>query len=59
MAAVRSSSVVKMLKFVHVAVIKFQMCNFVYQIASKLDDFSLMYGNLTIFKMADLRCLEF
>jgi len=41
------------------SVIKFQMCNFVYQIASKLDDFSLMYGNLTIFKMADLRCLEF
>jgi len=32
---------------------------FVYQISSKLDNFSLRYGDFTIFKMADLHHLEF
>ena len=31
----------------------------VYQISSKSDDFSLRYGDLTIFKMAAVRHLEF
>jgi len=31
----------------------------VYQISSKLDDFSLRYGDFTIFKLAGLRSLEF
>jgi len=31
----------------------------VYQISSKLDDFSLRYGDLTIFKMAAVRHLGF
>ena len=44
--------------FGHVTVIEFQYA-FVYQILWKSDDFSLRYGDLTIFKMADLRRLEF
>jgi len=31
----------------------------VYQISSKLDDFSLRYGDLTIFKMAAVRHIGF
>jgi len=31
----------------------------VYQISLKSDDFSLIYGDLTIFKMAAVRHLEF
>jgi len=34
-------------------------CSDVHQISSKSDDFSLRYGDFTIFKMADLRHLEF
>ena len=30
-----------------------------YQISSKSDDFSLRYGDLTIFKIADVRHLKF
>jgi len=33
--------------------------NVVYQISSKSDDFSLRYGDLTIFKMAAVRRLGF
>jgi len=31
---------------------RFNICCIVYQISSKSDDFSLRYGDLTIFKMA-------
>ena len=40
---------------IFVTVIEFQ----IYQIASKSNDFSSRYGDLTIFKMADVRHLEF
>jgi len=44
--------------FDHVTVIEYQSA-VVYQISSKSDDFSLRYVDFTIFKMAEIRRLEF
>jgi len=50
--------ILKICVFGHVTVTVCQIC-IVYQISSKSDHFSLRYGDFTIFKMADLRHLEF
>jgi len=44
--------------FDHTTFIQFKICCCV-QSSSKSDDFSLRYGNITIFKMAAVRHLEF
>jgi len=50
--------ILKMFIFGHATVTEFQIC-ICYQISSKSDDFLLRYADFTIFKMADLRHLEF
>ena len=52
------SLIIKKLSFGEVTVIEFK-CAAVYQISSKLDNLSFRYGDLTIFKMAAVRHLEF
>jgi len=44
--------------FGHQVVIEFEICSCVRNFM-KSDDFSLRYGDFTIFKMADLRHLKF
>jgi len=49
----------KNLKFLVIRLLSGSISAVVCQISSKSDDFSLRYGDLTIFKMAAVRHLEF
>ena len=53
------SWIIKISIFGHVAVIGFNIWCSIYQVSSKWDNFSLRYGDLTIFKMAAVRHLGF
>jgi len=54
MAAVCHLEFKKKIIFEHPLLSSSSKCASVYQISSKSDNFSLKYGNFTIFKMADL-----